>query len=83
MAIIQSKTKIPLEDGWELWIVNSGPNAEVVLSFTEGVNKPVRERITVHLTQRKAMQIARALAGVVSATLPSYLEEEDEDTKPG
>lgn len=60
---------VPLDDGWCLHVVNSGPNAEVILSFNEG-SGTVRERITVHLTQRKAMQIARALAGVTLGSLP-------------
>ena len=83
--MLSSKTKVPLSDGWELWIINNGPHSEVVLSFTEGTNKPVRERITIHLTQRKAVQIARALAGISFVPPPlSYADEDDdEDTAPG
>lgn len=81
MAIIVSKTKVPLDDGWELWIITSGPRSEVVLSFTEGTNGPVRERITIHLTQAKAVQIARALAGLT--WIPPRDPDEDEDTNPG
>ena len=85
MAIISSKTKVPLTDGWDLWIINNGPHAEVVLSFTEGTDKPVRERITIHLTQSKAVQIARALAGITFVPPPRSASDvdEEEDTEPG
>lgn len=69
MVVVTSKILIPLDGEWSLHVVNSGPNSEVILSFNEGAGT-VRERITIHLTQRKAMQIARALAGVTLGSLP-------------
>lgn len=83
MAIITSKTCVKIDDTWELWIVNSGPHAEVVLSFTEGTDQPVRERITIHLSQAKACKIARALAGLTYVPPSGWDEENDEDTNPG
>lgn len=64
MATLTTKIKIPLDDGWALHVINMGPNAEVILSFNEGGEGPVRERISVHLSPGKAMQLSRALAGV-------------------
>ena len=83
VAIISAKTRVPLADGWELWIVNNGPNSEVILSFSEGTDKPVRERITIHLSQRKAVQVARALAGVTFLPPPTMSDDDDEPTDPG
>jgi len=64
MAVVTTKIKIPLDDGWCLHVINMGANAEVILSFNEGGEGPVRERISVHLSQHKAIQLSRALAGV-------------------
>lgn len=84
VAIIVSKTKISLDETWDLWIITSGPRSEVVISLTEGVQRPVRERITIHLSNAKAIRIARALAQLTYVG-PDIVEDEDdmEDTKPG
>lgn len=84
MAILTTKLKIPLADGWALHIVNEGPRAAVLLAFNEGGDGPVRERITVHLTHHQAVQLARALAGVTPQMGPvsSFEDDCDEDTVP-
>ena len=80
MAITEHKTRVPIGDGWDLWIINRGPQSEVVLSFTDGAEGPVRERITIHLSQSKAVQVARALAGITF--VPPIEDAEDEPTDP-
>lgn len=83
MATLTTKTKVQLADGWELWIINSGPTSEVVLSFTEGTDGPVRERITIHVSQAKAVKIARALAAITFLPPARDPDTDEEDTEPG
>lgn len=84
MPIVYTTLKIPLADGWTLNVVNSGPKSEVLLAFNADDDGPVRERITVHLTQGQAMQLARALAGVTPqmGERATFIDDEDEDTVP-
>lgn len=87
MPIIVTTLRIPLADGWELHVVNSGPHAEVLLAFNSGEDCPVRERLTVHLTQHQSVQLARALAGITSmmghssTVRPDAYESLDDDDK--
>ena len=81
--VLATKLRIPLDDGWALHVVNSGPRAQVILSFNEDEGKSVRERISVHLSHRQAIQLARALAGVTNQSGPSFdTSDEEEDTIP-
>lgn len=84
MVVLATKLKIPLDDGWELYVVNQGPRAQVILSFNENSSGPVRERISVHLDHSKAIQLARALAGVTNQSGPYTPppQDDEEDTIP-
>lgn len=71
--VITTKVKIPLDDGWCLHVINAGPKSEIILSFNEGGDGPVRERISVHLSHSKAIQVSRALAGVTLMGSPEKM----------
>lgn len=62
MVSITSRTKIPLDDKWVLWVVSPGPNKPVILSVVE--KGAVEERISIHLTPAQASRTAMALASV-------------------
>jgi hypothetical protein len=69
VAIITSKTRIPLDDRWDLYVVNKGPNQTVILSIVELGTGPVTERIAINLRPDQATRIAMALASVTGRSL--------------
>ena len=87
--LLATKLKIPLDDGWDLWVINRGRHEPVILSFAEHGESPVKERIAAHLSHSKAIQLARALAGVTNQSGPtkphrdfSDFDDSEEDTIP-
>lgn len=67
MVAIISRTKIPLDDKWDLWVVSEGPNKPVILSVVS--HGTVEERLAIHLQPNQATRTAMALASVTGRTV--------------
>jgi hypothetical protein len=67
MVQIASKTRIPLDDDWDMYVVSKGPNQPVILSVVS--HGAVEERFSIHLKPAQATRAAMALASVTGRSV--------------
>lgn len=67
MVQITTKTRIPLDDDWDLYVVNQGANQPAILSVVS--HGAVEERFAIHLQPAQSLRVAMALANVTGHTL--------------